>query len=55
MDKEFLEDMKHIEQLEEILVIRTAEVLVLKAFIEEKGLTAEYKARLEQARAKASN
>lgn len=51
--KQLLEDNSHMEQLESIIFERSAELLVCKAFIKEKGLEAELKERLEQAEAKA--
>lgn len=48
-----LEDMSHTERLESIVFERSAELLVYKAFIKEKGLEAELKERLEQAKATA--
>jgi hypothetical protein len=40
------------EQLETLLFERSAELLQLKAFIKEKGLEAEYQARITFAKAK---
>lgn len=50
---EFLDtEGKNTEQLKALLFERSAELLELKAFIKEKGLEAELKERLEQAKAK---
>ncbi|TWG74395.1 hypothetical protein L604_000700000900 [Bacillus subtilis J27] len=47
----FLNVTGDIEQLETLLFERSAEVLQLRAFIKEKGLDAEYKARIAEAKA----
>lgn len=50
---EFLNVTGDIEQLETLLFERSAELLQLRAFIKEKGLEAEYRARITLAKAKA--
>jgi hypothetical protein len=48
---EFINVTGDTEQLETLLFERSVELLQLKAFIKEKGLTAEYQARIILAKA----
>ncbi|WBL27531.1 hypothetical protein [Bacillus safensis] len=45
-----LEHFKDIERLELIIFDRTAELLLFRAFIREKGLESEFNQRIEQAK-----
>lgn len=48
---EFLDDMTDIEKLEAVVFERSAELLLYRAFVKEKGLEKEFRIRLEQAKA----
>lgn len=49
--KLFLENMNDMEKLEAIVFERSAELLLYRAFIREKGFEREFNQRLEQTKA----